>query len=272
MNSSADTTTRALGFRFIRTFVQERWEVRPDLLSLETRVLVGGDDASLECCQMTVHNPPGDPLAQPPASLGNEATTTAPCAMAGAAPTATTPPTTTTTAGAEDDDEGAAPAAEPEAAAEPLASPGGPPFLPPLPPDHATEPEAVEEPPDHRKDPGANLSGFLPVPVNQLLDNAYADCPHHNDGHHLESGVEGDAALQRRWRPIVDLATTHYSVPSGKVGRRFINVLPKELWGVQARTTWNSVRPLVPGRLYGPGRWHRDEGGAEPPWLAPHRG
>jgi hypothetical protein len=42
----------------------------------------------------------------------------------------------------------------------------------------------------------------------------------------------------------VDLSTTHYTVPSGKVGRRFIKVLVKELRGVQART-WNSEQPLL---------------------------
>ncbi|WP_288991947.1 hypothetical protein [uncultured Marinobacter sp.] len=51
-------------------------------------------------------------------------------------------------------------------------------------------------------------------------------------------------AWQRRWRRIADLPTTHYSVPKGRVGRRFVGLLAKEFDGVRART-WNSERPLV---------------------------
>jgi hypothetical protein len=165
-----------------------------------------------------------------------------------AALTALSRPTTTPTAadiGEDDDDNGAAPPAEPRADEEPPAGAAGDPagdvgdpFVPPLPEDHAAEPEAVEEePPDcPQKDPGVNLPGFVPAPVDHLLEAVYGDWPHHNDGRHLDGGVNGDAAWQRRWRRIADLSSTHYSVPKVKMGRRFINILASEFSGVQART------------------------------------
>jgi hypothetical protein len=183
---------------------------------------------------------------QPPASHGAVA----------AAPTAQPRPTTALTAAdiSEDDaDGGASPPTEPRAAEEPPAVAAGDPagddgnlFVPPLPEDHAAELAAVEEaPPDRpQKDPGADLSGFVPAPVDHLLKAVYGDWPHHNDGCHLDGGVNGDVVWQRRWRRIADLSSTHYSVPKGKVGRRFINILVLEFRGVQART-WNSERPLV---------------------------
>jgi hypothetical protein len=74
------------------------------------------------------------------------------------------------------------------------------PHVPHLPPDSAAEPEVPEEaPPDcSHVDPGTDLPGFEPAPVNHLLDAVYGDWPHHNDGRHLDGGVDGDAAWQRR--------------------------------------------------------------------------
>jgi hypothetical protein len=119
-------------------------------------------------------------------------------------------------------------------------------LVPPLPEDHAAQQEAVEEEPPARlqKDPGADLPGFVPAPVDHLLEAVYGDWPHHNDGCHLDGGVNGDVAWQRRWRRIVDLSSNHYSVPKGKVGLHFISILASEFSGVQART-WNSELPLV---------------------------
>jgi hypothetical protein len=88
------------------------------------------------------------------------------------------------------------------------------------------------------------MAGFVPAPVDHLLKAVYGDWPHHNYGRHLDGGVSGDAAWQRRRRRIADLSSTHYSVPKGRVGRRFINILASEYRGVQAHT-WNSEQPLV---------------------------
>jgi hypothetical protein len=189
-------------------------------------------------------NPTGD-LSQPPASHGAVA----------AAPTARSRPRTTPTAAVigKDHDDGAALPAEPRADKEPPAGAAGDPagddgdlFVPPLPEDHAAEQEAVEEEPPARlqTDPGADLPGFVPAPVDHLLEAVYGDWSHHNDGRHLDGGVNSDAAWQRRWRRIGDLSSTHFSVPKGKVGLRFINILASEGRGLQAHT-WNSERPLV---------------------------
>jgi hypothetical protein len=91
--------------------------------------------------------------------------------------------------------------------------------------------------------------------------------------------------------PLADLLTTHYAVPKGKVGRRFLATLTQEFQGVKTRT-WNSELPLNstddprrpagkghsqappapdgpldPRQLHPLGGRHRD-GGAEPSWHA----
>jgi hypothetical protein len=74
----------------------------------------------------------------------------------------------------------------------------------------------------------------MPAHVDHFLDAVYGDWPHHNDGSHLDGGVAGDSTWQRRWRRMVNLPTTHYSVPKGKVGRRFVATLTAEFQGVKA--------------------------------------
>ena len=91
---------------------------------------------------------------------------------------------------------------------------------------------------------GADLPGFSPTPADLLLDKVYGDHPHRNDGRHLDGGIQDDKAWQRRWKRIAQLSTTHYSVPKGRVGRRFIQMLTNEFNGVRERR-WNSERPLV---------------------------
>jgi hypothetical protein len=74
----------------------------------------------------------------------------------------------------------------------------GDPLFPNLPNDHTRGPQAAEERPVLRKEPGADESGFAPGPANKLLDTVYGDWPHANDGRHLDGGVEGDVNWQRR--------------------------------------------------------------------------
>jgi hypothetical protein len=154
------------------------------------------------------------------------------------------PRATTTAAPSQGDDDNQTDnddAPTPEPAAEPGPQPEdiGDPFLPNLPNDNTRGPQAAEERPVLRKEPGADGPGFEPGPADKLLDTVYGDWPHANDGRHLDGGVEGDATWQRRWRRIVDLPTTHYSVPKGKVGRRFLAKLASEFRGIRA-CTWNS--------------------------------
>jgi hypothetical protein len=179
-------------------------------------------------------NTTGDLFTQPD-NIRNDALTPATTSTEAAPSTRTT--TTAPRDGADDDDDDKdAPAAEPEAAAEPTADDAGS-FPPPLPRDHAAEPEG------HRC-PARIRRPICQASSDQLLDDVYGDWPHHNNGKHLNGGVAEDAAWQRRWRWLVALPTTHYSVPKGKVGRRFIQILAAEFRGVRART-WNSERPLV---------------------------
>jgi hypothetical protein len=43
---------------------------------------------------------------------------------------------------------------------------------------------------------------------------------------------------------MVQLSSTRYHVPQGKIGRRFLSIFTSELRGVRDRR-WNSERPLV---------------------------
>ena len=63
-------------------------------------------------------------------------------------------------------------------------------------------------------------------------------------GTHLDGGVTTDALWQRRWRRMVQLPTTRYQAPGGKVGRRFLTILVAKFRGVR-ELHWNSERPLV---------------------------
>lgn len=57
--------------------------------------------------------------------------------------------------------------------------------------------EAIEETPEYWQYVGAHLPGFAPAPANQLLNTAYGNWPHHNDGRHPGRGVVGDVAWQQ---------------------------------------------------------------------------
>ena len=152
-----------------------------------------------------------DPPSDPHDCSGNAAPQPATTPTEAAPPpTAWTPPTAPSDGADEAEDDGgeAAPADEPPAAEGPPAIADDL-FLPHLPPDHADEPEVFEEPPNSRKDPGADLRDYEQSPVDQLLDDVYGDWAHQNDGSHLDGGVEGDLTWQRRWKRIVDLPTTH---------------------------------------------------------------
>jgi hypothetical protein len=137
-------------------------------------------------------------------------------------------------------------------AAETLETVAPEPPDPPPPPDAdgaedmfpVPQPAELQDFPHPGMDEGADLPGFVPAVADGLLDSVYGDHPHHNDGRHLDGGVSGDAQWQRRWRRIAELPTTPYSVPQGRVGRRFVATLAAEFQGVKARS-WNSERPLV---------------------------
>ena len=61
---------------------------------------------------------------------------------------------------------------------------------------------------------------------------------------HLDGGIRDDQKWQSRWLRLVQIAPTRYTVPKGKVGKRFLVQLTLEFQGARERK-WNSERPLV---------------------------
>ena len=61
---------------------------------------------------------------------------------------------------------------------------------------------------------------------------------------HLDGGVKEDGLWQGWWRDLEVMPPCRYEVPSGKVGRRFVNALAEELRGIRDRR-WNSERFIV---------------------------
>lgn len=93
-------------------------------------------------------------------------------------------------------------------------------------------------------DEGADLPGYVLSPADRLLDTLYGDHVHPNDGCHLAGGVDDDHHWRSRWKRLVQHSPTRYSVPKGRVGRRFLSILTREFQSVRERH-WNSERPMV---------------------------
>ena len=93
-------------------------------------------------------------------------------------------------------------------------------------------------------DENADLSDFTPKRAHLLLQGVYGDFPHHNDGSYLDRGVEDDSIWQHHWRRISVQLDSWYSMPSGSVGRRFMEILAAE-WRGLLDMSWNSERPLI---------------------------
>ena len=95
-------------------------------------------------------------------------------------------------------------------------------------------------PPEENTD----LPRFHPEHANLLLQEVYIDFSHHNDGAHLDEGIEDNTIWQHCWRRLSDQSGRWFATPSGAVGRRFTAILAAEWHGVLNRS-WNSERPLV---------------------------
>ena len=78
----------------------------------------------------------------------------------------------------------------------------------------------------------------------QKLERVYGEKIHQNDGTHLDGGVVDDKVWQARWREVMALPPQRYDVPSGRVGRLFVQAVADELKGVVQRS-WNSERFVV---------------------------
>jgi hypothetical protein len=68
--------------------------------------------------------------------------------------------------------------------------------------------------------PGAALSG-----ADRMMDDVYGDHVHQNPGAHLDGGITDDLMWQDYWRRLVVFPSQTYDVPSGAIGRQFLETL-----------------------------------------------
>ena len=88
------------------------------------------------------------------------------------------------------------------------------------------------------------VPGYTPTPEDLRLREVYGDWVHQNPGTHLDGGISEDGRWQRWWRDLSVMPPHRYDAPSGKVGRRFVNILVRELRGMLDRR-WNAERFIV---------------------------
>ena len=103
---------------------------------------------------------------------------------------------------------------------------------------------ATTTPPEDGEGTSGDVPGYQPTPEDLHLREVYGDWVHANPGTHLDGGVRDDSAWQAWWRDLAVMPLRHYDAPSGKVGRRFVGTLGKEMKRVRDRQ-WNSERFIV---------------------------
>jgi hypothetical protein len=80
--------------------------------------------------------------------------------------------------------------------------------------------------------------------ADRKMEQVYGDYIHQNPGTHLNGEIANDAIWQECWRQLISFPSHAYDVPSGAVGKRFVEKVTEELKGIVARK-WNSERFLV---------------------------
>ena len=86
------------------------------------------------------------------------------------------------------------------------------------------------------------VPGYVPTSDDLRLREVYGDWVHGNPGTHLDGGITDDGKWQGCWRDLAVTPAQRYEAPSGKVGRRFVNVLVKDLRGVlDRRALWSTT-------------------------------
>ena len=88
------------------------------------------------------------------------------------------------------------------------------------------------------------MPGYVPTPEDLRLREVYSDWFHGNPGTHLNDEIAENGKWQGWWRDLMVTPARRYEAPSGKVGRRFVKILARELRGVLDRR-WNSERFIV---------------------------
>ena len=95
---------------------------------------------------------------------------------------------------------------------------------------------------------GEGSAGYMPGYVStgkeRQIKEVYGDWVHSNDRVHLSGGVKANQEWKDRWRTLVVMPARRYDTPSGRVGRRSVQVLVAELAGVR-QCCWNMERFIV---------------------------
>lgn len=94
---------------------------------------------------------------------------------------------------------------------------------------------------------GADRGDSADSIAHRRLREIYGDHPHDNDGTHLHGNLPAheDLQWQRWWKTLVSYPPANYSVPQGKVGRRFISILVAEFRRVRVHRTANAERIVL---------------------------
>ena len=114
----------------------------------------------------------------------------------------------------------------------------------------------AKPPPCPRNDAG---DAAIPAPAGDLLyvlllgDNntifgVYQDWVYQNPGEHLDGGIAEDGKWKARWEKLFCIPTQRYDVPSGRVGRIFVEIISLDLdralakkWNFERVTAFQSV-------------------------------
>ena len=71
--------------------------------------------------------------------------------------------------------------------------------------------------------------GYLPdvhlLGAEYMLYGVYQDWVHQNQGDHLDGGIAEDSKWQVWWKKLVCMPTQRYYTSSGKVGKRFVQIM-----------------------------------------------
>ena len=121
------------------------------------------------------------------------------------------------------------------------------PLLPPRPGTNEKERKLVDDALSKKED-GEGESGDKPwynlTPEDLRLWEVYRDWVHRNPGTHLDGGITDDGKWQGWCHDLAVIPSRRYKATCGKVVRRYINALVKELRGLRDRR-WNSERFIV---------------------------
>jgi hypothetical protein len=105
-------------------------------------------------------------------------------------------------------------------------------------------PEPTGKDKQHHTKDDSDLPGSFLSKADQMMNTVYGDHVHQNPGTHLTGGIADDAIWQEHWLQLVSFPSHAYGLPSGAVGKRFVERAAEELKGVKSRK-WNSEKFIV---------------------------